>query len=305
MEPKVSVIIPTFNASLTIIDCLDSVFSQTYKNFEVIVVDNGSNDQTLDRLAQYRERLEIRKSSITGSGPTRNFGAGVASGKYLAFLDADDCWKPSKLTRQVEVYEHSLIPNLIVGTYANFIGGKRKIIGSSPRSSDDWEAMYELKRNGTMPAPLSTWLIRKDLFEEIGGFDPDYIFSQDLEFLTRAANNGVEIKIIREPLCDYMLSYFSGSAANYINQYMTSQFIKLPDEEKADTSLHVFLQRSKMRYFNSYRKAYAGKFFRLLIIDYSTRRFVRFLLHAVISFLLDPISFLKKFLNQSKFTWNG
>jgi len=305
MEPKVSVIIPTFNASMTVIECLDSVFSQTYKNFEVIVVDNGSTDQTLVRLAQYPERLEIRNCSISGSGPTRNFGAGVASGKYLAFLDADDSWKPSKLSRQVEVYEQSQILNLIVGTYANFIGGKRQIIGSSPRTSDDLEAMCDLKRRGAMPAPLSTWLIRKDLFEEIGGFDPDYMFSQDHEFLTRAANSGVEIRIIREPLCDYMLSYSSGSAENYIKQYMTSQFIKLPDKVKEEMSLHDFLQRNKIQYINSYRKAYAGKFFRLSIIDYGARRFVKLLLHVVISFLLDPISFTKKFLNQSKFTWKG
>lgn len=303
MEPTVSVIIPTFNASMTVIDCLDSVFSQTFKNFEVIVVDNGSTDQTLDRISQYPERIELKKCSISGSGPTRNFGAKNASGKYLAFLDADDSWKPSKLSRQVEVYEKSTKSNLLIGTYANFIGGTKQIIGSSPRTSNDMEAMYELKKNGAMPAPLSTWLIRKDLFEALGGFDPDYVFSQDLEFLIRAINCGVEIRVIREPLCDYTLSYSSGSAKNYVRQYLTSQFIKLPNEEKKGLTLNTFLQRKKIRYLNGYRKAYAGKFFRLSIIDYSARRFVGLILHITASFLLDPISFIRKFINQSKFTW--
>ncbi len=305
MEPTVSVIIPTFNASMTVIDCLDSVFSQTFKNFEVIVVDNGSTDQTIDRISQYPERIELRKCSISGSGPTRNFGAKIASGKYLAFLDADDSWKPSKLSRQVEVYEKSTMSNLLIGTYANFIGGTKQIIGSSPRTTNDIEAMCELKKSGAMPAPLSTWLIRKDLFEELGGFDPDYVFSQDLEFLIRAMNYGVEIRVIREPLCDYTLSYSSGSAKNYVRQYLTSQFIKLPNEEKKGLTLNVFLQRKKIRYLNSYRKAYAGKFFRLSIIDYSTRRFVGLILHITVSFLLDPISLIRKFINQSKFTWQG
>ena len=303
MEPTVSVIIPTFNASMTVIDCLDSVFSQTFKNFEVIVVDNGSTDQTMDRISQYPERIELKKCSISGSGPTRNFGAKNASGKYLAFLDADDSWKPSKLSRQVEVYEKSTKSNLLIGTYANFIGGTKQIIGSSPRTSDDIEAMFELKKSGAVPAPLSTWLIRKDLFEELGGFDPDYVFSQDLEFLIRAINCGVEIRVIREPLCDYTLSYSSGSAKNYVRQYLTSQFIKLPNEEKKGLTLNAFLQRKKIRYLNSYRKAYAGKFFRLSIIDYSARGFVGLILHITASFLLDPISFIRKFINQSQFTW--
>jgi GT2 family glycosyltransferase len=220
-------------------------------------------------------------------------------------LDADDSWKPSKLSRQVEVYEKSQIPNLIVGTYANFIGGKKQIIGTSPRTSDDLQAMCNLKRSGAMPAPLSTWLIRKDLFEMIGGFDPDYKFSQDHEFLTRAVKSGVKIRIIRELLCDYMLSYSSGSAKNYIEQYITSQYIKLPDEKKEEMTIQDFLQRTKIRNFSGYRKAYAGRFFRLSIIDYSERRFVRLLLHVAISLLFDPISFIKKFLNQSNFTWRG
>lgn len=305
MDPKVSVIIPTLNASRTIIDCLDSVFSQTYRTLEVIVVDNGSTDRTLECLQNYPATLSIRKCFVPGSGPSRNLGANIASGTYLAFLDADDFWKPSKIAKQIEIHEKSLTMNLLVGTYANFVGENRKRIGTSPRTLNDQEAIFELERIGTMPAPLSTWMIRKESFEKIGGFNPEYDFSQDYEFLIRARKIGIDIRVIREALCDYTLSYSSSTAKNYIKQFMTSQYIRLPANKKNDLKLSVFLKTRNIRQLNYYRKAYAGKFFRLSVIDFNRRKIFRFLFHIILSLLLDLFSFIRKFLRQSRFTWNG
>lgn len=303
MIPRVSVIIPTYNALTTLKYSLDSVFSQTYGNFEIICIDNGSEDQTLEYLENYPRNLSIKICNIPGSGPARNLGVKYATGKYVAFLDADDSWEPLKLTKQVELAESLQDSNLIIGTYAKYVGQNRKIIGSSPRSPNDIEATTNLRNTCTMPAPLSTWVMHKTLFENVGGFDPNFRFSQDLEFLLRAVNSGVKIMVIREPLCFYNLSYSSGSAKHYVLQNMTSQFLKLKQLSKIELSLEQFINQKRFKKIFYLRKAYAGKFFRKSIIDFGSDRYFLSSLNAIISLCFAPIIFLKKIINQSNLTW--
>lgn len=106
MIPLVSVIIPAYNAEKTLVRCLDSVSNQTYKNLEVIVIDDGSKDLTLQLLQNYSKEhsnLNLQFYSIPNSGPAsaRNYGIIHASGEYIAFLDSDDRWAPQKIERQI------------------------------------------------------------------------------------------------------------------------------------------------------------------------------------------------------------
>jgi glycosyltransferase involved in cell wall biosynthesis len=99
----VSVVIPAFNAGRYIEEALDSVFRQTYASMEVIVVDDGSTDDTTARLEPYRSRIRYLSQANAGPGAARNRGIECSSGDYLAFLDADDVWQPEKLQIQLEV----------------------------------------------------------------------------------------------------------------------------------------------------------------------------------------------------------
>ena len=114
MQPKVSIIIPCYNSARTLPDALSSVLAQTYRNIEVIVVDDGSTDATRAVLEPY-----IASGSVTclqqgnkGCGAARNAGVARASGELVAFLDADDSWEPEKLARQVAGFSED--PNSIV-----------------------------------------------------------------------------------------------------------------------------------------------------------------------------------------------
>lgn len=98
----VSVIIPAYNAAKYLRETLDSVFAQTYPFFEVIVVDDGSTDATPSILTEYSDRIQVLNQSNRGSAAARNFGAKHAKGKWLAFVDADDIWLPSKLALQID-----------------------------------------------------------------------------------------------------------------------------------------------------------------------------------------------------------
>lgn len=109
-EPLVSVIIPAYNASKTIIGCLDSVYEQTYRNLEVIVVDDGSKDDTLSILRQYAQEhndLTFQIYSIPNSGPAsaRNYGIEHSKGEYIAFLDSDDQWNKTKIEKQIACFQ--------------------------------------------------------------------------------------------------------------------------------------------------------------------------------------------------------
>jgi glycosyltransferase involved in cell wall biosynthesis len=107
VAPLVSVVVPTYNARQLLLETLDSVFAQTLTDYEVIVVNDGSTDDTGDRLAPLVSAGKIRiiNQANGGVGSARNRGLSEATGKYVAFLDHDDLWHPEKLERQVEFLE--------------------------------------------------------------------------------------------------------------------------------------------------------------------------------------------------------
>jgi glycosyltransferase involved in cell wall biosynthesis len=98
---NVSVIIPCFNSEKTIRETLESVFAQTYQDFEVIVVDDGSTDRSAEIVQSFNEKIEYIYQNNGGQSAARNTGIRAARGKYLAFLDADDLWYPEKLEKQI------------------------------------------------------------------------------------------------------------------------------------------------------------------------------------------------------------
>lgn len=104
-RPRVSVVVPTYNRARYIVDALDSVFAQTFRDIEVIVVDDGSTDDTAERLAPYAGRIEYVRTANQGPARARNEGMGRARGEYIAWLDSDDLYYPFKLELQVEILD--------------------------------------------------------------------------------------------------------------------------------------------------------------------------------------------------------
>jgi len=102
-DPLVSVIIPAYNTGRYLPETLESVFAQSYDNFEVIVIDDGSVDDTRDQVRAFGSRLTLLERAHEGIGPARNAGLARATGEFVAFLDSDDLWVPDTLRTQVEV----------------------------------------------------------------------------------------------------------------------------------------------------------------------------------------------------------
>ena len=128
MHPLVSVIIPTYNSGVYLKEAVESVLDQDYPNLEVVVVDDGSTDDSLILLTKYFDRIQIVKSQNFGAGSARNLGIQASSGEYLAFLDSDDKWIQNKISLQMnKMFDENLDLIYCAGQEFSTIGGVGKI----------------------------------------------------------------------------------------------------------------------------------------------------------------------------------
>jgi glycosyltransferase involved in cell wall biosynthesis len=184
----VSVIIPVYNCELYLAEAIESVFNQTYRPIEVIIVDDGSTDKSADVASSYKEIHYIYQSN-QGTAVARNSGLAAAQGEFIAFMDADDRWVPHKLRMQVEyLLEH---PNIdyTIGGMQNFYDPEIIALSKIIKSSLEKEQIN-----------LMTMVARKTLFDQLGGFDPSYRIGEDLEWIIRAKDAGISMVILPEIL---------------------------------------------------------------------------------------------------------
>ncbi len=165
-EPAVSVIIPAYNSARYIAQCIDSVLAQTHRTAEILIVDDGSTDDTRAVVSAYRDpRIRYIEAPHRGTAATRNTALDLASGKYLAFLDADDLWRPAMLERQVSVMEHD--PRLVC-SFTNFV---RFMDGTGELLPDQFTFFPEL---ATLPVAVcsggNALIVEGDAFVQLIGF---------------------------------------------------------------------------------------------------------------------------------------
>jgi glycosyltransferase involved in cell wall biosynthesis len=180
--PLVSVIIPTFNRAWTLKKAIDSVLDQDYKNYELIVVDDGSTDQTEKLLNPYTESIKLIQQPNEGVGAARNRGVKASSGNLIAFLDSDDYWYPQKLSAQVDFFNAN--PDaLICQTEEIWIRNGKRV---NPKQKHQ-------KLSGMIFTPSlamclispSAVMIKKELFDEIDGFDESLPACEDYDLWLR------------------------------------------------------------------------------------------------------------------------
>ncbi|WP_437296557.1 glycosyltransferase family 2 protein [Sorangium sp. So ce426] len=195
-EPLVSVVIPTYNYGHFVVDAVESVLAQTYERHEIIVVDDGSSDDTPERLAPYRDRIRYVRQQNQGVSAARNLGIGLASGEWVALLDADDVWHPQKLALQIRVSKAH--PDLSV------IGGA----GSSGALPPDLPEKPEVDRLSVVdfltwtPLAQSSVMVRRRCFDQVGGFDVKIRYAEDREMWIRLAAAFATARV-KEPLYYY------------------------------------------------------------------------------------------------------
>lgn len=168
--PLLSVIIPTFNSAKYLSEALQSVFSQTFEDFEVIVVDDGSTDNTADIVKEYGNSLRYIRQKNQGPSAARNLGIRRAEGKYIAFLDADDWWNQNHLTELLECCELTPDAGLVYGG-RKWVDEKGELMRDTPIPTicpEGW-IFGDLFRRNYIATP--SVLVRRSVLTNVGGFN--------------------------------------------------------------------------------------------------------------------------------------
>jgi glycosyltransferase involved in cell wall biosynthesis len=238
--PRVSVIVPAYNAAATIAGTLGSVIGQTFQDFEIICVDDGSTDRTRAIVEQYArdcgDRVKLVEQANSGPAAGRNNGARHSTGEYLAFLDADDVWTAPMLERTVAVLDADPLLSLVYCNAAladsEGVALDTSLVG---KGFDHPPSIHELLTR-LWPIMPSAALVRRCAYEKCGGYRDELRGAsfrfEDVDFWIKMREQG-PFGYIAEPLIIWRFAWFP------------KQLKRLPDYSKA---LHVFEAYLQGRY---------------------------------------------------------
>ena len=188
---KVSVVIPVYNGAATIGHALASVFAQSYSDYEVVVLDDGSTDDTASVLAGYGDRIRVISQPNRGLSAARNAGVRASGGEYVAFLDDDDEWMPEKLARSAAILDQDPSCALVyTGAFKVDLNGWPMPNQDSQTQGVDSPTLAQMLERPWNVVP-SQFMVRREVFDRCGGFDERYVSScEDLYFLLNAREYG-------------------------------------------------------------------------------------------------------------------
>lgn len=195
---KVSIIIPTFNRRDYITTALDSVLAQSYKDYEIIIIDDGSSDDTKEVLKPYQNNIRYFYQDNRGIPATRNKGIREAQGDYIAFLDSDDYWLPEKLKRQIECFKQNPHHGMVATRCSSITPDGRFRKKNRPGKSG-WVLTDLFKANFIR---TSSAMIKKECFEKVGLFDESLPECEEYDLWLRITKH-YPIGFINEPLTVY------------------------------------------------------------------------------------------------------
>ncbi|ELY60614.1 glycosyltransferase family 2 protein [Natronolimnohabitans innermongolicus] len=236
--PRVSVVIPTYNRAETLPRAIDSALEQTMDDLEVVVVDDGSSDETQSVLADYDDpRVRpIVHATNQGANVARNTGIEYARGEYIAFLDSDDTWQPTKLERQLEALEgrsddwvgvYCETSYDLSGTDGHVRGAAASVLARAdeePTMEGGDELIGEILADNVQPDAGSTLLVRTEVAREVDGFDEELDRFQDPEFCLRVLEAGKlayvdESLVVREETGQPPADVIKAASDQYLASY--------------------------------------------------------------------------------------
>lgn len=245
---NVSVVIPTYNRSEHVFGAVESVLEQTRTPAEVIVVDDGSTDDTPELFSDVSDPVRYVRQENAGVSAARNRGVQEAASEWIAFLDSDDRWEPRKLERQMSALrsvegglwstaDAHVVPAASSPPgegYEAFRGGF-PLLAESGRGAGEWFSDHLTERSLDVPAgtlrvyvgdlfPIllrgnliqpSGLVVDRDLFEEVGGFDPERRLAEETDFALRVAATGAAAVVVMEPLYRWVVGDYESLTSSH------------------------------------------------------------------------------------------
>ncbi len=203
--PNVSVIIPTYKRAHLVSQAIESVLTQTYTDYEIIVVNDGSPDNTKQVLASFGDQITAIHQENLGVAAARNAGIMAASGRYIAFVDDDDVWLPNKLEKQIACLESNPKIGLVYSDMFCFNDqGFLPDTWAKAYSILPFEPDWSLFVRNCIPTP-SVVVVRRECLEAVGGFDETLMCSEDYDLWLRISEKFF-VYFLNLPLTNYRIS---------------------------------------------------------------------------------------------------
>jgi glycosyltransferase involved in cell wall biosynthesis len=306
--PVISIVIPLFNKEKEIQNTLESVLQQTFSNFEVLVINDGSTDGSEGKVLAFSDqRIKYIKTTNGGVSKARNTGIQLATAPLIAFLDADDLWLPNHLDDLIELQNDFPEAGLLIKNY-KFVYAENHHIQpvfngiDNPNFRGIVKDFFQASLNYRL-AWTSAVAVPKSVFEQVGVFDEKITLGagEDTDLWTRIA--------LKYPVVfDSKISaLYKTDASNRISHSQTlkrsfSKLNKFSDEEKSNPSLKLFMDRYRVEYAIRHKLAGDNETctFYLKQVDKKNINTKTQLLLALPPFLLKPLYRLKKALEKRK-----
>lgn len=260
----VSVVIPVRNGREYIAEALQSVLNQTYTNLEIIVIDDGSDDFDYITLQSLDSRIRVICLSGHGVSCARNIGMAASSGRYIAFLDADDVWFPGKLMAQIRYFEEHPEVGCVFGRFNKWFANTD---GEFPPANSLWQDCSEVtacdqERSGWLYTRLlsgllvgmNTAVIRREVFDLLGGFDESMRIGEDYLFWLKTSRI-FEMHALDAPVALYRIHPLSAmnrlDVENHQARLLKTAFLRwgLVNPDGTMLTIEAFRQRIALTEF--------------------------------------------------------
>jgi len=275
---SVSVVIPTYNYGGFIAQAIESVLSQTLKPAEIIVVDDGSTDETESAVGSFGDKIHYIRQENAGVCAARNSGVAESTGRYIAFLDADDQWMPTKLEKQLKKFESDPEIGLVHCGMRHFDGETGQTLDLLTEGQEGWVAdELLLWERPAVNVSGSAVMVTREAFDTVPGFDARQKVGEDWDFCYWVARK-FKVGFIAEPLVNYRIH--ARAAHNNVREMERGMSLFY---EKAFASADPKIHALKNRAYGNFHRILSGSYFQSG--DYG-----EFLKHAVKSLQYRPSS---------------
>lgn len=217
--PLVSVIIPSYNCAQFLPQAVESVLNQTFLDYEIIVVDDGSTDGTSSIAQAFNDNVHYVRQENRGNAAARNTGIAHARGQWLCFLDADGLWEPRKLELQLlDIFKHPDMKISFTRAHKFFESGDFEPMPADPTEAELWDKLVFYQPFGSSHSGL---LVHASCFQEVGGFDEELRLSVDWDVFIRLAER-FRIRVFPQFLVYHRQHSFNitGNAELRLNMYL-------------------------------------------------------------------------------------
>jgi glycosyltransferase involved in cell wall biosynthesis len=313
MTMTISVLMPAHNASRFLPEAIESVLVQTHRDFEFLIIDDGSTDDTLRiarSFAMRDNRIRIIDHENIGMGASLNHAMREAKGKWIARIDADDRMVPNRLERQlIFLQDH---PNLAVASsLVHYIDETGSIIGQN--------ASRFTTREGVAEAVVNHWpigfhhpaaIFRKDIIEKIGGYRPQFWPADDMDLWNRVVEAEYEVLVQPEYLTKYRIHGSSVTVGKFRETEQKSRWVEACmaarrngiEEPTWEQFLRERDHQSWPKWLNSRRRDYARALYKAAVYHFSKREYVKLVPGLLAAVALEPWYVLQRILPQLKKT---